>query len=165
MHPLTAAANRQSSGCSMETRRHRRVRRAFMLWVAAGMLIKQEKLKQAACRSPMNPPRSKLRGIAERGSAPMSAGGINLQSGLRGIVPSGLNGYQETGGVLLCQDGPFVFQNRRGRRQPDEKRPLFPASSSRHVCQMMALFSKSPVLGQAQIYMKYTCSSLKRNTS
>jgi len=61
-------------GMSMETRRHRRVRRAFMLWVAAGMLIKQEKLKQAACRSPMNPPRSKAPGYRGKGFRPDVSG-------------------------------------------------------------------------------------------
>ncbi len=39
----------------------------------------------------MNPPRGKPRGIAERGFAPMSVGGIHPRSKPRGIVPSRLN--------------------------------------------------------------------------
>ena len=38
----------------------------------------------------MNPPRGKRRGITERGSAPMTAGGIHPRSKLRGIEPSRL---------------------------------------------------------------------------
>jgi hypothetical protein len=47
----------------------------------------------------MNPPRRKQRGIAERGFAPMTAGGIHPRSKLRGIEPSQLN---------LLQMRPFI---------------------------------------------------------
>ena len=48
----------------------------------------------------MNPPRSKLRGITERGFAPMTAGGIHLHSKLWSIEPSGIKILGASSGVL-----------------------------------------------------------------